>query len=591
MQIPLQVEEDCIEIETGINGLDEEGDSIHLALLAGSEPVTVNEALIQPHWKKAMEEELRSIEKNGTWKMVDLPPDKHSIGVKWVFKTKLNPDGTVSKHKARLVAKGFLQQQGIDFEEVHAPVARLETIRLVPLFALDVKSAFLHGPLEEEVYVQQPPGFCNKDDQHKVYRLNKALYGLRQALRAWNKRIDEFFANKGLERCAVEHNLYVKRNDKDDGILVVCLYVDDLLVTGSSMKHVNEFKRMMEAEFDMTDLGRLSYFLGMEFAYTDAGILMHQRKYFLKCFFYLFDHLRIQNLCSLSMTFLVSNAEEENVDGTYYKQLVRSLRFICNRRPDLSFAVGIVSRFMANRKKSHLAAAKRVVRYIKGTAEDGILFPYGMQIGELELIGYTNSDFGGDQTDRKSTSGSIFFVNNAPVSWSSKKQGIVALSSCEAEYVTGCNAVCQGIWLSELLKHIKMVIGKAFILNMDNTLAISLARNAISHGRSKHIDVKFHYLRDVMNKNQVELKFCKTKLQLADLFTKALSQGRLSFLRSKVGVEWAGEIEAKDESFGKSSHMTPIAERGGRQGHVRERNENTRLKDFLWGKNVYKKGN
>lgn len=196
MQIPLQVEEDCIEIETGINGdqiqpnadesstrprrqivrpsrfqdfvlyfdagVDEEGDSIHLALLAGSEPVTVNEALIQPHWKKAMEEELRSIKKNGTWKMVDIPPDKHSIGVKWVFKTKLNPDGTVSKHKSRLVARGFLQQQGIDFKEVYAPVARLETIRLVvviacsnkwPLFALDVKSAFLHGPLEEEIYV------------------------------------------------------------------------------------------------------------------------------------------------------------------------------------------------------------------------------------------------------------------------------------------------------------------------------------------------------------------------------------------------------------------------------------------------------
>lgn len=196
--------------------------------------------------------------------------------------------------------------------------------------------------------------------------------------------------------------MYVKRNKKDDDILVVCLYVNDLLVTGSSIKHVNEFKRMMEVEFDMTDLGRLNYFLGMEFAYTDAGILMHQRKY-IKDLLERFNMTEC-NVCSSPLDVnirLVSNAEEENVDGTYYKQLVGSLRFICNSRPDLSFVVGIVSCFMANPKKSHLAAVKRVVRYIKGTAEDGILFPYGMQTGGLELIGYTDSDFGGDQTDRK----------------------------------------------------------------------------------------------------------------------------------------------------------------------------------------------
>lgn len=265
MQLPLQVEEDSRETETRINedqnrtssteistrprrqtmlpsrytdfemfsdaGVDEEGDIVHLALLAGSEPVDVNEALAQPHWKGAMEEELRSIEKNKTWKMVDLPPNKQCIDVKWVFKTKLNPDGTISKHKARLVAKGFLQREGIDFKEVYAPVATLDIIRAVisiacaykwRVFALDIKSPFLHGHLEEEVYVRQPPGFRREEDKHKVYRLYKALYGLRQAPRAWNKRINVFLESQGFERCKVEQSLYVKKDNKGN-MLILCL--------------------------------------------------------------------------------------------------------------------------------------------------------------------------------------------------------------------------------------------------------------------------------------------------------------------------------------------------------------------------------
>ncbi|WVZ17444.1 hypothetical protein V8G54_010426 [Vigna mungo] len=595
LQLPLQVEEDCMETETRINrdqnpeetsmrprrqkvrpshfmdfemfsdaGVDEEGNIVHLALLAGSEPVNINEALSQSHWKKAMEEELRSIERNETWKMVDLPPNKRCIGVKWVFKTKLNPDGTVSKHKARLVAKGFLQREGIDFQEVYAPIARLETIRVViaiacakkwTLSALDVKSAFLHGHLEEEVYVKQPPGFSSEENKHKVYKLNKALYGLRQAPRAWNKRINDFLISQGFERSRVEHSLYVKVGDKGN-ILVLCLYVDDLMVTGSCLEEIVSFKTILKAEFDMTDLGRLSYFLGLEFTYTAAGVFMHQKKFIQD----LLDKFRMTQ-CNAARNPLDVNAkltqieEEESVGETWYKQIIGSLRFLCNSRPDLAYGVGLLSRFMSKPKKSHLIAAKRILRYVRGTSDHDILFSYGMKEEVLRLVGYTDSDFGGDQVERKSTSGSIFFINDVPVSWSSKKQTIVALSSCEAEYVAGCSAVCQGIWLCEILNHLRLKGEQSFELKMDNTSAISLAKNPINHGRSKHIDVKFHFLREMVNQRKVVLRHCKTEHQLADLFTKALNQTRFDSLRSKVGVSEVRQLELRGNvSYNNSSY-------------------------------------
>ncbi|WVZ15560.1 hypothetical protein V8G54_013126 [Vigna mungo] len=461
--------------------IDEQGDIIHLALIARSEIMDVNESLAQPIWKAAMTEELRSIEKNKTWKLMDLPHGKQSIDVKWIFKTKVNPDGSVMKHKARLVAKGFLQKEGIDFTEVFAPVARLETIRIVVaitcfrewnLFALDVKSTFLHGFLEEEVYIKQPPGFIKKGRENQVYKLDKALYGLRQAPRAWNKRINAFFNNKGFKRCSVEHSLYVKTN-KDNNVLIVCLYVDDLLLTGSSLKKLEEFKQLMQTEFDMTDMGELRYFLGMEFSKTSAGLLMHQRKY-VKDILSKF----MMDKCNEAETPLEVgkklriNAGEEAVDGTRYKQLVRLLRFLCNSRPDIMFG--------------------------------------GQKREDLKPVGYSDADFGGDEDDRKNTSGSIFFLHGAPVSWSSKKQNVIVFSSCESEYVAGSHVVCQSIWLSEILRHLKVDTMDCVELNLDNTSTINLAKNPISH---------------------------VTELQLVNIFTKSLSRKKFKFLRSSIGMQ------------------------------------------------------
>ncbi|KAG2380530.1 Retrovirus-related Pol polyprotein from transposon TNT 1-94 Protease [Vigna angularis] len=219
-----------------------------------------------------MIEEMRAIEKSQTWVLIELPLNKTPIDVKWVFKLKLNPDGTISKRKARLVVRGFLQKQGLDYMEVFAPVARIETIILVmalangrrwPLFQLDVKSAFLNGPLEEEVYVTQPPGFEVKGCEDKVYRLRKVLYGLKQAPRAWNKVIDSFMIKHKFLKCPVEHGVYV-RFQGDANLLLMCIYVDDLLITGSNISEIEKFKGLLMVEFEMTDLGKLRYFLKLD---------------------------------------------------------------------------------------------------------------------------------------------------------------------------------------------------------------------------------------------------------------------------------------------------------------------------------------
>jgi hypothetical protein len=268
--------------------INTEGDLVHFALFVDSEPVNFEEAIASEVWKKAMTDEIEAIERNNTWYLTDLPANKQQIAVKWVYKVKLNPDGSIAKHKARLVAKGFLQKAGLDYQEVYAPVARIETIRLVVAIAsvkkwsmsqMDVKSAFLNGPLDEEVYVSQPPGFIKKGHEGMVYRLNKALYGLKQAPRAWNKRIDGFLTQVGFQKSVVEHGVYVKHNSNPTNVLIICLYVDDLLVTGSDSSDIAAFKRMMHSEFEMTDMGKLNYFLGLQFEETTAGTLLHQKKY------------------------------------------------------------------------------------------------------------------------------------------------------------------------------------------------------------------------------------------------------------------------------------------------------------------------
>ena len=257
-----------------------------ICLLSDSENVCFEEAVRDKRWQTAMDEEIKAIDRNNTWELVELPEGKQTIGVKWVFKKRLNAQGEVERYKARLVAKGYKQKAGVDYDEVFAPVVRMETIRLLisiaaqfkwSIFQMDVKSAFLNGVLEKEVYIEQPPGYIKIGDEKKVLRLKKELYELKQSPRAWNTRIDAYFKKNGFKQCPYEHALYTKKSGCD--VMFVALYVDDLIFMGNNNEMIEEFKGAMTREFEMTDLGLMKFFLGLEVRQGETGIFVSQETY------------------------------------------------------------------------------------------------------------------------------------------------------------------------------------------------------------------------------------------------------------------------------------------------------------------------
>jgi len=307
---------------------------------------------------------------------------------------------------------------------------------------MDVKSAFLNGDLMEEVYVQQPPRFVVEGGSGKVLKLNKALYGLRQAPRAWNAKLDSELIKLGFERNPLEHAVY--RRKHSDGFLLVGVYVDDMIITGPSKANIVAFKKEMMKSFSMNDLGLLSYYLGIQVTQKEGVISLCQSSYTLK----ILEQIGMKdcNPCHVPMDNklkLSKNDKSPPVDKTKYRSVIGSLRYLVNTRPDIAYSVGIVSRYMEDPKASHWAAVKQILRYLSGTVNYGCIYRK-LNTTETRLTGYSDSDLAGDVDSRKSTSGVIFFLGESPISWQSAKQKVVALSSCEAEYITAATAACQG---------------------------------------------------------------------------------------------------------------------------------------------------
>ena len=526
-----------------VTGIDQSEDPLtHFALFSDCDPTSFEVAVTEPKWRKAMDAEITAIEKNDTWELCDLPKEQKTIGVKWVYKTKLKENGEVDKHKARLVAKGYKQEFGVDYKEVFALVARHDTIRLViamaaqnswPIFQLDVKSAFLHGDLKEEVFIDQPPGYVKLGNEHKVYKLKKALYGLKQAPRAWYNRIETYFLKEGFHKCPYEHTLFIK---VDDGgkMLIVCLYVDDLIYTGSNTAMFESFKKSMMAEFEMSDLGMMHYFLGIEVLQSSVGILISQKKYVGE----ILDKFQMKdcNPVNTPSEFgLKLNKDDggKKVNSTLYKQIVGSLMYLIATRPDIMHSVSVISRYMECPTEIHLLAAKRILRYLQGTKEFGLFYKKGEK---SELFGFTDSDYAGGQDDRRSTSGYVFMLGTGAVSWSSKKQPIVTLSTTEAEFVAATACACQAIWLKKILEELQYKEDGPTLIYCDNSSAIKLSKNLVLHGRSKHIDMKYHFLRDLTNDGVINLVYCRSEDQVADIQTKPLKLATFVKLRGLLGV-------------------------------------------------------
>ncbi|KAG7561531.1 Zinc finger CCHC-type superfamily [Arabidopsis thaliana x Arabidopsis arenosa] len=532
------------DYERGDASTDEEEELQYVALyVSQDDPYTYEEAAEERKWRDAMDAEIESIEKNGTWELVELPVGSKKIGVKWVYKTKVNEKGEVDKFKARLVAKGYSQKHGVDYDEVFAPVARWDTIRMLlaeaakrqwSVYQLDVKSAFLHGVLKETVFVEQPEGYEKTGEEHKVYKLHKALYGLKQAPRAWYSKIEEYFTKEGFTKCELEHTLFIK-NESGGRILIISLYVDDLIFTGNDSVMCEEFKASMKREFEMTDLGKMCYFLGVEVVQSENGIFLCQKKYAAEVLSrYGMEDCNPVNNPMVPGTKLSKDMEGDDADPSLYKQLIGSLMYLTATRPDIMFTVCFLSRFMMQPKAAHLWAAKRVLRYIKGTLQMGLLYT---SAGEETMKAYTDSDFAGDVDGGRSTSGYVFLMSNAAVAWSSKKQPIVTLSTTEAEYVAASFCATQCLWMKRILGNLSQTEERCVTILCDNSSSIKLSKNPILHGRTKHIKVRFHFLRELVKDEEVDLVHCGTQEQVADIMTKPLKLDTFVKLRRMLGVQ------------------------------------------------------
>ena len=518
----------------------------NLAFLSQIEPKNFKDAENDEFWILAMQEELNQFERSDVWELVPRPSTQSVIGTKWVFRNKRDEHGVIVRNKARLVAQGYNQEEGIDYEETFAPVARLESIRMLLAFAshkefilyqMDVKSAFLNGYIVEEVYVEQPPGFQDHKYLDYVFKLKKALYGLKQAPRAWYDRLSKFLLQNGFSIGKVDTTLFTKTKGVD--LIIVQIYVDDIIFGSTNVSLCEEFSKCMHSEFEMSMMGELNYFLGLQIKQTKEGIFINQAKY-VKDLLKKFDFEGMKPL-STPMSSSIKIDKDENgkaVDITKYRGMIGSLLYLTASRPDIMYSVCLCARYQSNPKESHLNAVKRIFRYLSGNKNLGLWYPKGTHI---ELFSYTDADWAGCTIDRKSTSGTCHFLGFALVSWFSKKQNSVALSTAEAEYISAASCCAQVLWMKQTLLDLGLSYDHVPIM-CDNTSAINLSKNPVLHSRTKHIEIRHHFLRDHVQKGDITLEFISTNHQIADILTKPLALERFASLRRGLGLLDATEL-------------------------------------------------
>ncbi|KAJ9554092.1 hypothetical protein OSB04_018137 [Centaurea solstitialis] len=496
-------------------------------------PQNYQEAQGIAEWEAAMNEEMEALHQNDTWELVPRPQDIELLTSKWIFRLKRKVDGTIDRYKARLVARGFSQQYGLDYEETFSPVAKMVTIRTVislaahnnwNLWQLDVKNAFLYGELDRDIFMEQPQGFVSQRFPEHVCRLKKALYGLKQAPRAWYGQIAQYLSFCGFHSSSSDPSLFCKVTSEKCTILL--LYVDDMIITGDNDDEISRLCDELSIRFEMKNLGEAHSFLGLEIVKT-AGYFLCQGSYALSLLerFGMADST--PTATSMEPQLKLHKAEGEPLkDPTRFRQLVGSLFYLTITRPDLAYSVGVVSQFMDK-------PCEKILRYVKGTLQLGLLYKPNVS---LSLHGFTDADWAGDVITRRSTTGYCFSLGSAVVSWCSKKQQTVTLSSTEAEYVAATMATQECIWLKRLLKDIGVNIDYPVPLACDNESTIKLAGNPVFHARTKHIEVHHHFVREKVLNQEIVLQKVKTNDQVADVFTKALSKVKFEMFCVALGL-------------------------------------------------------
>ena len=427
----------------------------------------------------------------------------------------------------------------MDYDETFSPVVKMSTIRSIiavavlkgwHLYQLDVNNAFLHGDLHEEVYMKLPPGVFNPNN--KVCRLQKSLYGLKQASRQWFAKLQHELILQGFKQSKNDYSFFIK--NKDSFITVVAVYVDDIIVTGNDNSVILHLKHHLHEVFSIKDLGRLNYFLGLEVSYVPEGIILTQSKYTREL-------LQASGLHSYksAVTPLPQNLKLSSSEGTllsdplYYRSMVGKLNFLTNTRPDLAYSVQHLSQFMQEPRDTHLQALQHTICYVAHTAGQGILMS---GTDRLILQAFSDSDWAACPDSRKSISGYVLKLGNSPISWKSKKQATVSRSSSEAEYKAMANAASEVTWMVRLLTDLGLPNLQPVTLHCDNQSAIYIAKNPVFHERTKHIAIDCHFTREKVLEGLIQLTYLPTSSQIADVFTKILPSHQFNYLLSNLGM-------------------------------------------------------
>ncbi|UYV60529.1 hypothetical protein LAZ67_1001422 [Cordylochernes scorpioides] len=466
----------------------------------GLEPKTYKEAMDSPNaqfWKEAMNEEMNSLTENDVYECTTLPLGQKPIDCKWVLKTKLNSKGEITRYKARLVAKGFAQKKGIDYEETFSPVARHDTIRTLlaiaanedlKLVQFDIKTAFLYGDLQDQIYIKQPEGFNNGTDL--VWKLKKSLYGLKQSPRCWNQKIVNFMKERCLKESTADPCLFFRKTN--DHLLIIAIYVDDGIIAGTNEQEIKEFLDELMFSFKITS-EPLNYFLGIEIEWQPDGSIFINQKAYIKRILEKFNMSQANKVGTPTDNSTVPG-EAEILENVPFREAIGSLMHLsCLTRPDITFALNKVSQKLAAPTKYDWEAVKRIFKYLVGTTEYGIMYQKGHKVGVLES--FSDADFAGDPETRRSTSGVVCKLAGGAISWLSQKQRSVSLSTTEAELVAASNTAKEVIWLNRLFSEISPLKEQP-IIKVDNASTLKLIKNPEFHKRTKHIEVRHYFVRE-----------------------------------------------------------------------------------------------
>lgn len=498
-------------------------------------PSSAREALQDERWREAMNAELDAINRHDTWTVVPRPKDKNVIDCRWVFRIKTDSAGQ-PRYKARIVAQGFRQQANVDYFETYSPVVRFSTLRLLLAMAhteklatahLDVVSAFLHGKITAEIYCEFPPGLNNPDNN--VLRLNKALYGLKQSPRTFYETIHEALLEMNFVRVPTEPCVYtLSENGKVTTILAI--FVDDFLLISSSEDTMSRVKKILAEKFEIRDLGPVSDLLGLQITRSEESLKITQSKYIEKILndFQMADC----NPVSTPMDLTPMPDEPKLEPAAPYVQLLGCLQWLSTcTRPDISFAVNKLARYSQCPSTAHWTAAKRILRYLKGTSTHGLVFTSD----DKQLNAFVDADWAGDST-RKSTSGFALFYGMCPISWESRLQKTVALSTCEAEYMAYSEITKEVLFIRQLLLNLRGT-SQCCVVFTDSTTAQTLAENPMTTKRSKHIDCRYHRIRDEIAAGTLAFDHVPSAQMIADLLTKPLALDKFSTCKKELRVD------------------------------------------------------